>query len=40
MGAEALVRLGRPDDVEPWLDGYIRELEEPPRATDRITDET
>jgi hypothetical protein len=40
MGAEALVRLGRADDVEPWLDRYIRELEEPPRATDRITDET
>src|SRR5580693_10478975 len=40
MGAEALVRLGRSDDVEPWLDGYIRELEEPPRATYRITDET
>src|ERR1700691_4833407 len=40
MGAEALIRLGRPDDVEPWLDRYIRGLEEPPRATDRITDET
>ena len=40
MGAEALIRLGRPDDVEPWLDRYIRGLEEPPRATERITDET
>jgi hypothetical protein len=40
MAAEALVRLGRPDEVEPWLDRYIRGLEEPPRATDRITDET
>jgi hypothetical protein len=40
MAAEALVRLGRTDDVEPWLDGYITGLEEPPRATDRITDET
>lgn len=40
MAAEALVRLGRADDVEPWLDRYIRGLEEPPRAADRITDET
>ena len=40
MGAEALIRLGRADDVEPWLDGYIRELEEPPRPTDAITDQT
>jgi hypothetical protein len=40
MGAEALIRLGRADDVEPWLDRYIRELEEPPRATNKITDET
>jgi hypothetical protein len=40
MAAEALIRLGRSDDVEPWLDGYIRGLEEPPSATERITDET
>ena len=40
MAAEAIIRLGRPEDVEPWLDRYIRRLEEPPRATDRITDRT
>jgi hypothetical protein len=40
MAAEAMIRLGRPDDVEPWLDRYIRRLEEPPRATDRITGRT
>jgi hypothetical protein len=40
MAAEALIRLGRSDDVEPWLDRYIRGLEEPPRAGDTITDET
>jgi hypothetical protein len=40
MAAEAMIRLGRPDDVEPWLDRYIRRLEEPPRPADRITDQT
>jgi hypothetical protein len=40
MAAEALVRLGRPDDVEPWLDRYIRRLKEPPRAADKITNGT
>ena len=40
MAAEAMIRLGRPNDVEPWLDRYIRGLEEPPRASDRITDQT
>jgi hypothetical protein len=40
MAAEAMIRLGHPDDVEPWLDRYVRRLEEPPRATDRITDQT
>jgi Questin oxidase-like len=38
MAAEALVQLGRADDVESWLDGYIRQLEEAPRAALRITD--
>ncbi|HEY2579771.1 MAG TPA: hypothetical protein VGI74_25955 [Streptosporangiaceae bacterium] len=37
MGAEAMVRLGRAAEVEPWLDGYIGRLEEPPGATGRIT---
>jgi len=40
MAAEAMIRLGRPDDVERWLDGYIRRLEEPSRATDTITGDT
>lgn len=40
MAAEAMIRLGRPEDVEPWLDRYIRRLEEPPRASDRVTDQT
>jgi hypothetical protein len=38
MVTEALVRLGRADDVEPWLDDYIRRLEEAPRPGLRITD--
>jgi hypothetical protein len=40
MAAEAMVRLGRADDVEPWLDDYLTGLEEAPRATGRITDQT
>jgi hypothetical protein len=40
MAAEALVRLGRAGDVEHWLDGYIRRLDEAPRPSDRITDRT
>ena len=40
MAAEAMIRLGRQDEVEPWLDLYLRGLEEPPSATDKITDQT
>ena len=40
MAAEAMIRLGRPDDVEPWLDSYIQRLEDAPRATEQITDRT
>jgi hypothetical protein len=40
MAAEAMIRLGRSDDVEPWLDSYIRQLEDAPRATEQITDQT
>jgi Questin oxidase-like len=40
MGAEALVRLGRADVVEHWLDDYLRRLDEPPAPGDRITDQT
>ena len=39
MAAEALVRLGRADDVASWLDGYLRRLDGPPRPGDRITDQ-
>jgi hypothetical protein len=39
MAAEAIIRLGRPDDVEPWLDSYIQRLEDAPRATEQITDQ-
>jgi hypothetical protein len=38
MAAEALVRLGRADDVGPWLDDYINRLDEAPRPAGRITD--
>ena len=40
MAAEALVRLGRADAVEHWLDGYLRRLDAAPRPADRISDET
>jgi len=40
MAAEALMRLGRADAVEHWLDGYLKRLDEPPRPADRITDAT
>lgn len=39
MAAEALVRLGRADAVEPWLGGYLRRLDAAPRPSDRVTDE-
>lgn len=37
MAAEALVRLGRSAAVGPWLDGYIKRLDDAPRRGDRIT---
>jgi hypothetical protein len=40
MAAEALVRLGRADAVEHWLDGYLKRLEAAPRPSDRVTDAT
>ncbi len=39
MAAEALVRLGRADAVGSWLDGYLRRLDDAPRAGDRVTGE-
>jgi hypothetical protein len=32
MAAEAMVYRGHPDDVHPWLDRYLRRLEEVPRG--------
>jgi hypothetical protein len=40
MAAEALVRLGRADAVEHWLDGYLKRLEDAPAPGDRVTDAT
>ena len=40
MATEAMVRLGRADAIEHWLDGYLRQLDDPPAPSDRITDQT
>jgi hypothetical protein len=40
MVAEVLVRRGRPEVAPEWVDGYIRRLDELPRATGEITDES
>ena len=40
MATEAMVRLGRADAIERWLDGYLRKLDDPPAPSDRITDQT
>jgi len=40
MAAEALVRLGRADAVQHWLDGYVKRLDGAPRPSDRVTDAT
>jgi len=40
MAAEAMVRLDRADAVEPWLDGYLRKLDDPPAPSDPVTDQT
>ena len=31
MATEAMVRLGRADAIEHWLDGYLRKLDDPAR---------
>jgi hypothetical protein len=38
MAVEVLVRRGRPEVVPEWVDGYMRRLDELPRATGEITD--
>jgi hypothetical protein len=40
MAAEAMVRMGRANEVEHWVDGYLPRLEEAPRPSARITDDT
>jgi len=40
MAAEALVRLDRADAVEHWVDSYITKLDDAPRPSARITDDT
>lgn len=40
MAAEVLVRRGRSDVVPGWIDRYIGRLDELPRATGEITDES
>lgn len=37
MAAEAMARHGHEDDVGPWLDGYIRKLEDFPLGTAPVT---
>jgi Questin oxidase-like len=39
MAAEALVRLGRADAVERWLDNYLKKLDASPRPAGQVTDE-
>src|SRR5215813_9561501 len=38
MAVEVLVRRGRSEVVPTWVDGYVRRLDELPRATGEITD--
>jgi hypothetical protein len=40
MAAEAMIRMGRPDEVGHWVDGYLPRLEKAPRPSARITDGT
>jgi hypothetical protein len=40
MAVEVLVRRGHDLDVPRWVDAYLPRLEELPRASDRVTDET
>ena len=36
MAAEAMARHGHAENVRPWLDGYVRRLEDFPRGTGPI----
>ena len=38
MAAEALLRLGREDAIEPWVTGYLKGLEDAPHASSPISD--
>jgi hypothetical protein len=40
MTVEVLVRRGHAADVHPWVDAYVRRLDDLPAASDRITDDT
>jgi len=40
MAAEAMVLMGRADQVEHWVDGYLPRLEAAPRPSARITDDS
>jgi Questin oxidase-like len=40
MASEALVRLGRPDAVRPWLDRYVGKLDPAPRPAVRLSGDT
>ena len=40
MAAEALVALGRSDEVEPWLDGHLTRLDDTPARVTPITDDS
>jgi hypothetical protein len=39
MASEALVRLGRADAVQSWLDRYLSRLDEAPKPTRRVSGE-
>jgi hypothetical protein len=40
MAAEAMVRMGRADEVGRWVDAYLPRLDEAPRPSARVTDGT
>ncbi len=40
MTVEVMVRRGHEADVHPWVDAYVKRLDDLPAASDRITDDT